>query len=36
MQQTQSGWSRIIEAVDKPLGFFVVALLIVEGFLSLN
>jgi len=35
MQQKQSGWSRIIEAIDKPLGFYVLALLIVEGFLTL-
>lgn len=35
MQQKQSGWSRIIEAVDRPLGFYVLALLIVEGFLTL-
>lgn len=35
MKQTGSGWVRIIEAIDKPLGFFVLALLIVEGFLVL-
>ena len=35
MQRVPSGWVRIIEAIDKPLGFFVLALLIVEGFLVL-
>ncbi len=35
MQQRPSGWHRVIEAVDKPLGFYVLALLIVEGFLTL-
>ena len=35
MQQKLSGWYRIIEAIDKPLGFYVLALLIVEGFLAL-
>ncbi len=35
MMQSRSGWVRIIEAIDKPLGFFVLALLIVEGFLVL-
>ncbi len=35
MYQNKSGWTRIIEAIDKPLGFFVLALLIVEGFLVL-
>lgn len=35
MQQAKSGQARIIEAIDKPLGFYVLALLIVEGFLSL-
>lgn len=30
----QSAWTRIIEAIDKPLGFFVLALLIVETFLA--
>lgn len=29
-----SGWVRIIECIDKPLGFFVLALLIVESFLG--
>ena len=32
--QPQSAWARIIEAIDKPLGFFVLALLIVETFLA--
>lgn len=35
MQQSRSGWSRIIEAIDKPLGFYVLALLIVESFLTI-
>ena len=35
MQQSQSSWARIIEAIDKPLGFYVLALLIMEGFLAL-
>ena len=35
MRQNRSGWARIIEAIDKPLGFYVLALLIVEGFLGL-
>lgn len=35
MQVSRSGWARIIEAIDKPLGFYVLALFIVEGFLSL-
>ncbi|MFC1913619.1 hypothetical protein ACFLX7_05495 [Chloroflexota bacterium] len=35
MKQPRPGWVRIIEAIDKPLGFFVLALLIVEGFLVL-
>jgi heme A synthase len=30
-----SGWTRVIESIDSPLGFFVLALLIVEGFLSI-
>lgn len=34
MQQGQSAWSRIVEAIDKPLGFYVLGLLIVEGFLA--
>lgn len=34
MQKSRRGWSRIIEVIDKPLGFYVLALLIVEGFLS--
>ena len=32
--QPKSAWTRIIEAIDKPLGFFVLALLIVETFLA--
>lgn len=35
MRPSRSGLVRIIEAIDKPLGFFVLALLIVEGFLVL-
>ena len=35
MQQSRSGWCRIIEAIDKPLGFYVLALLIVESFLTI-
>ena len=35
MQQSQGNWVRIIEAIDKPLGFYVLALLIIEGFLAL-
>jgi len=34
MKRPQSGWARIVEAIDKPLGFYVLALLIVEAFLS--
>ena len=34
MQKDRSGWSKLVEAIDKPLGFYVLALLIVEGFLS--
>ena len=34
MQRPQSGFARIIEAIDKPLGFYVLALLIVESFLT--
>ena len=29
------GFTRLVEAVDKPLGFYVLALLIVEGFLTI-
>jgi len=35
MEYRQSAWSKIIEAVTRPLGFYVLALLIVEGFLTL-
>lgn len=35
MQQSRPGWCRIIEAIDKPLGFYVLALLIVESFLTI-
>ncbi|GAH79035.1 unnamed protein product [marine sediment metagenome] len=35
MQYRQSAWAKIIEAVTRPLGFYVLALLIVEGFLTL-
>jgi len=35
MQQSRSGWSRVVEAIDKPLGFYVLALLIVESFLTI-
>ena len=32
--QPKSAWARVIEAIDRPLGFFVLALLIVETFLA--
>jgi hypothetical protein len=35
MQSPQSSWAKIIEAVCSPLGFYALALLIVEGFLAL-
>jgi hypothetical protein len=35
MEMHRGGWSKLIEAIDKPLGFYVLALLIVEGFLSM-
>ena len=34
MREPHHGVERLIDAIDKPLGFFVLALLIVEGFLS--
>ncbi len=33
--QQRSSWARVIEAIDKPLGFYVLAVLIVESFLSI-
>lgn len=35
MRQSDHGFARLVEAVDKPLGFYVLALLIVEGFLTI-
>ncbi len=35
MAQVKSGWARIVEAADKPLGFYILALLIVESFLTI-
>ena len=35
-QQRVAGLTRIIEAIDKPLGFYVLALLIVESFLTVG
>ncbi len=35
VNQSRSVWARLIEAIDKPLGFFVLALLIVESFLTI-
>ncbi|MDD4060428.1 MAG: hypothetical protein PHW08_06980 [Kiritimatiellae bacterium] len=34
MSQESSAWCKIIEAITAPLGFFVLALLIVEAFLA--
>lgn len=34
MRPTQGAWNKIIEAISTPLGFFVLALLIVEAFLA--
>ena len=34
MRHSDSGFARTVEAIDKPLGFYVLALLIVEGFLT--
>ena len=35
LRESRSGsWTRFVAAVDKPLGFYVFALVIVEGFLS--
>jgi heme A synthase len=34
MSNAKSGWSKIIESINKPLGFFALALLIVEAFLA--
>lgn len=34
MSDASSAWCRIIEAITAPLGFFVLALLIVEAFLA--
>lgn len=34
MRASGAGWERLIQAADKPLGFYVLALLIVEGFLT--
>lgn len=34
MNHSHSGLARIIDAIDKPLGFYVLALLIVELFLT--
>lgn len=35
MKRSKSGWARIVEAINRPLGFYVLALLIVEAFLSI-
>lgn len=35
MNGVKSGWERLVTTVDKPLGFFVLALLIVEAFLGI-
>ena len=35
MRHSHSGYTRLVDAIDKPLGFYVLALLIVEGFLSI-
>jgi heme A synthase len=35
MANQQSFWPRIIESVNKPLGFYTLALLIMEGFLAI-
>ncbi len=35
MRHSYSGYSRIVDAIDKPLGFYALALLIVEGFLTI-
>ena len=34
MRPTQGAWNKIIEDISTPLGFFVLALLIVEAFLA--
>lgn len=34
MPHSYSGFVRIVEAIDKPLGFYVLSLLIAEGFLT--
>src|SRR5215208_4544009 len=34
-RSSKSAWIRIIECIDKPLGFYVLALLIVESFLAI-
>jgi branched-subunit amino acid transport protein AzlD len=33
--KNKNSWAQIIETIDKPLGFFVLALLIVESFLCI-
>lgn len=35
MKTNSSSWQKIIEAISAPLGFFVLALLIVESFLAI-
>ena len=34
MRRSSYGFARLVEAIDKPLGFYVLALLIVEGLLT--
>ncbi len=34
MRDSRSVWAELVQAVDKPLGFYVLALLIVEAFLT--
>ncbi|MEE9457347.1 MAG: hypothetical protein V3W11_09395 [bacterium] len=35
MNGTKNDWVRLVTSVDKPLGFFVLALLIIEAFLGI-
>ena len=35
MRHSDSGFARTVDAIDKPLGFYALALLIVEGFLTI-
>ena len=36
MNSEKSAWQKIIEVIDKPLGFFALALLIIESFFDIK